>query len=84
MASLPDNAIALIAGDEIEKYQVVRIADEIVVDLLKTACRLAARVDGTRARAIGAPGFTTSLFFHAFGAVDVTGTGAGAGVGAGV
>jgi hypothetical protein len=38
MASLPDNAIALIADDEIEKYQVVRIADEIVVDLLKTAC----------------------------------------------
>lgn len=35
MAVLPDNAIALIADDEIEKYQVVRIADEIVVDLLK-------------------------------------------------
>lgn len=38
MSSLPDNAIALIADDEIEKYRVVRIADEIVVDLLKTAC----------------------------------------------
>ena len=38
MGGLPDNAIALIADDEIEKYQVVRIADEIVVDLLKTAC----------------------------------------------
>jgi hypothetical protein len=38
MAFLPDNAIALIADDEVEKYQVVRIADEIVVDLLKTAC----------------------------------------------
>jgi len=38
MAVLPDNAIALIADDEVEKYQVVRIADEIVVDLLKTAC----------------------------------------------
>lgn len=38
MAVLPDNAIALIADDEIEKYQVVRIADEIVVDLLKSAC----------------------------------------------
>jgi hypothetical protein len=33
MAFLPDNAIALIADDEVEKYQVVRIADEIVVDL---------------------------------------------------
>ncbi|MDP9191306.1 MAG: hypothetical protein M3P06_06355 [Acidobacteriota bacterium] len=38
MAVLPDNAIALIADDEVEKYQVVRIADEIVVDLLRTAC----------------------------------------------
>jgi hypothetical protein len=38
MAVLPDNAIALIADDEVEKYQVVRIADEIVVDLLKAAC----------------------------------------------
>jgi hypothetical protein len=38
MAILPDNAIAAIADDEIEKYQVVRIADEIVVDLLKEAC----------------------------------------------
>lgn len=38
MATLPDNAIALIADDEIEKYQVVRIADEIVVDLMQAAC----------------------------------------------
>ena len=38
MAILPDNAIAAIADDEIEKYQVVRIADEIIVDLLKEAC----------------------------------------------
>jgi hypothetical protein len=38
MAILPDNAIAVIADDEVEKYEVVRIADEIVVDLLKDAC----------------------------------------------
>jgi len=38
MAVLPDNAIALIADDEVEKYRVVRIADEIVVDLLQEAC----------------------------------------------
>ena len=31
MANLPDNAAALIADDEVRKYQVVRIADEIVV-----------------------------------------------------
>ena len=29
---------AVIADDEVEKYQVVRIADAIVVDLLKSAC----------------------------------------------
>ena len=45
MAFLADNAMPLIADDEVEKYQVVRIADEIVVDLLKAACggRLRAR-----------------------------------------
>ncbi len=45
MRVLPDNAAALISDDEVEKYQVVRIADEIVVDLLKNACG----VDYTRA-----------------------------------
>jgi hypothetical protein len=49
MAVLPDNAIALIADDEVEKYKVVRIADEIVVDLLKDACG----VDYARASAGG-------------------------------
>jgi len=41
MAGLPDNAAALIADDEILKYQVVRVADEIVVDLLGAACGIA-------------------------------------------
>jgi hypothetical protein len=38
MASLPDNAISLIEDDEIERYQVVRVADEFVVDLMASAC----------------------------------------------
>lgn len=38
MAMLPDNAIDLIADDEVERYSVVRVADEIVVDLMKSAC----------------------------------------------
>jgi len=37
MATLPDNAIELITDDEIERYEVVRVADEIVVDLMKSA-----------------------------------------------
>jgi hypothetical protein len=35
---LPDNAIAMIENNEVRKYSVVRIADEIVVDLLGKAC----------------------------------------------
>lgn len=38
MSALPDNAAALIEDNEILKYQVVRVADEIVVDLLGHAC----------------------------------------------
>jgi hypothetical protein len=38
MSTLPDNAAALMADDDVERYQVVRIADEIVVDLMGKAC----------------------------------------------
>jgi len=38
MASLPDNAASLLANDEVRKYNVVRVADEIVVDLMGSAC----------------------------------------------
>ena len=38
MATLPDNAVSLIADDEVERYQVVRVADEFVVDLMASAC----------------------------------------------
>ena len=38
LGTLPDNAISMIEDDEIGKYKVVRIADEIVIDLLSEAC----------------------------------------------
>ncbi|MFP3938773.1 MAG: nucleotidyltransferase [Thermoanaerobaculia bacterium] len=38
MSYLPDNAAALLADDEVASYEVVRVADEIVVDLLGQAC----------------------------------------------
>ncbi|HYN42071.1 MAG TPA: DUF6036 family nucleotidyltransferase [Thermoanaerobaculia bacterium] len=38
LGTLPDNAIAAIDDDEVGKYKVVRIADEIVIDLLAEAC----------------------------------------------
>jgi hypothetical protein len=38
LATLPDNAVADVADDDIRRYQVVRVADEIVVDLMAAAC----------------------------------------------
>lgn len=38
LSFLPDNAVREVAPDDIQKYDVVRIADEITVDLLKKAC----------------------------------------------
>lgn len=38
MSHLPDNAIALVKDSEISEYDVVRVADEIVVDLMAKAC----------------------------------------------
>lgn len=35
---LPDNAIAEMQDDEVERYTVVRVADEFVVDLMAKAC----------------------------------------------
>ena len=35
---LPDNAAAELEDGDVEKYQVVRVADEVVVDLLARAC----------------------------------------------
>lgn len=38
LASLPDNAAAEVADGDVRSYAVVRVADEIVVDLLGQAC----------------------------------------------
>jgi hypothetical protein len=38
LSCLPDNAAAEMQDDEVEKYTVVRIADEFVIDLLASAC----------------------------------------------
>jgi hypothetical protein len=38
MGDLPDNAIALVEDQDVAKYRVVRVADEIVVDLMAEAC----------------------------------------------
>ena len=38
MAFLPDNAVAEVADDDIGRYQVVRVGDEILVDLMASAC----------------------------------------------
>lgn len=38
LSFLPDNAVREVKPDDIEKYEVVRVADEITIDLLKKAC----------------------------------------------
>jgi len=61
LSALPDNAVALIEDDEIEKYGVVRIADEFVVDLMGKACgisyqeALSAGVDRRRIEDVEVP-----------------------------
>ncbi|HKC26259.1 MAG TPA: DUF6036 family nucleotidyltransferase [Thermoanaerobaculia bacterium] len=40
LADLPDNAAALVEDGDVRKYGVVRVADEVVVDLLASACSL--------------------------------------------
>lgn len=38
LAVLPDNAVREIRADEVERYDVIRVADEVVVDLMAKAC----------------------------------------------
>lgn len=38
MLTLPDKAIREVGPDDLERYAVVKVADEIVVDLMKRAC----------------------------------------------
>jgi len=40
LSYLPDHAVAELATDEVAKYTVVRIADEIVIDLMEKACQI--------------------------------------------
>jgi len=37
---LPDQAIREVSTSEVEKYEVVRVADEIVIDLMQKACNV--------------------------------------------
>lgn len=41
LLALPDQAVRDMASDDLENYAVVRVADEIVVDLMKSACGIA-------------------------------------------
>ena len=38
LGTLPDNAVSQIENDDVRRHTVVRIADEIVVDLMASAC----------------------------------------------
>jgi predicted nucleotidyltransferase len=38
LAVLPDNAVQEVQANEVERYDVIRVADEVVVDLMTKAC----------------------------------------------
>lgn len=38
LATLPDHAALELSPGDVESYEVIRVADEIVVDLMKSAC----------------------------------------------
>ncbi len=38
LAVLPDNAACEVGADEVQRYDVIRVADEVVVDLMASAC----------------------------------------------
>lgn len=38
LSVLPDNAVREVQSDEIERFDVIRVADEVVVDLMAKAC----------------------------------------------
>jgi nucleotidyltransferase AbiEii toxin of type IV toxin-antitoxin system len=40
LAVLPDNAVAQVADEDVQRHTVVRVADEVVVDLMGRACGL--------------------------------------------
>jgi len=40
LETLPDKAVKQLEPGEVERYAVVRVADEIVVDLMKSACAI--------------------------------------------
>ena len=47
LSFLPDNAVKEVAPDDVEQYEVVRVADEVVIDLLKRACDVTYETAGT-------------------------------------
>jgi hypothetical protein len=60
LSTLPDNAARELRPGEIEQYTVIRVADEIVVDLMKTAsgmdyCAAAEHVDVHHVQGVAIP-----------------------------
>lgn len=69
LADLPDGAVREMADDDLERYVVVRVADEIVVDLMKAACGItyseaSADVDVVTLEGIAIPFATPALLWR--------------------
>jgi hypothetical protein len=70
LAALPDNAAADIQDDDVSRYGVVRVADEIVVDLMGRACGLtyqdavAAGIDSFAVEGVQIPAATKAFLIR--------------------
>jgi hypothetical protein len=69
LLTLPDRAVRDMADDDVEKYAVVRVADEIIVDLMKKACGVeyheaSAMVDNITIEGVKIPFANTELLWR--------------------
>lgn len=68
LSILPDNAVEQVRDSDIESYEVVRVADEVVVDLMGSACGIdfaaaEAEIDWREIEGIKIPFASPSLLF---------------------
>ncbi|MGH9362040.1 MAG: hypothetical protein ACRD2T_08990 [Thermoanaerobaculia bacterium] len=69
LGTLPDNAVAELGDDEVGKYLVVRVADEIVIDLMASACGIdyaqaAAGIERMEVQGVSIPVASKSLLIR--------------------
>lgn len=69
LSVLPDNAVRDVAPGDLDRYVVIRVADEVVVDLMKTACGIdyraaAAQIETVRIEDVEIPFASARLLWQ--------------------